>query len=30
LAIAAGAEGPSVKLYMATLKLVADARPKTG
>jgi hypothetical protein len=24
-----GREGPSVKIYMATLKLIADARPKT-
>ena len=24
-----GRQGPSVKLYMATLKLLADARPKT-
>jgi hypothetical protein len=24
-----GREGPSVKVYMATLKLISDARPKT-
>ena len=24
-----GREGPSVKIYMATLKLIGDARPKT-
>lgn len=24
-----GREGPSVKIYMATLKLISDARPKT-